>query len=304
MNSSLLIIGADTLLGKHVVRNATRSAGEASVFAYARAELPLDDLPNLIADLQSSRPDHIVLVHEMDDLPDPMSECADRANDQIVALLNLFAAAAHLGCRRISFAASHVGVGWQQMTPLGADSFLRSTLASDALPATLVPRLLLSMSRYYERQYSLSSFFYLYPHVFGDFPSTKPAASERLNRTVDAVLRARSNGEGQVTLSEPEGFKVDFAYAEDVARALLMHAESGRAGVAVHAGVRRLPFGDIARAIVQAARYTGTLAYSSAAPVREPILIVTDSDLYGEPPTDPEAALRTALVNRAEMFGH
>ncbi len=33
---------------------------------FSRKDLPLDDLPNLIVDLESARPAHIVVVHEID----------------------------------------------------------------------------------------------------------------------------------------------------------------------------------------------------------------------------------------------
>jgi nucleoside-diphosphate-sugar epimerase len=298
MNSSLLVIGTDTLLGKHIVRAAAEQAGDGSVFAFARKDLPLDDLPNLIVDLESSKPTHLVLVHETDMNIEPMFECADRAHDQLTAILNIYAAAAHLGCRRISIVASHVTLDWRDITALSAENFLRSTPSFNAPPATLVSRMMLTQNHYYLHQYRIETYFYIYPYIFGDYASQSADPSERLNLMVDAVVQARHNGEGRLALAESSNWEVDLAYAGDVARAVLSHAESGRTGVAVHPPGRPLTVGGFAQAVARAADYAGEIAHGTEQPLSGLRLSTTEAKASGNKPTDLDTGLRVALARR------
>lgn len=300
MNSSLLVIGSDTLLGKHIVRSSAEAAGDANVFAFARKDLPLEDLPNLIVDLEGTKPHHIVVVNEIDSGIEPMFECADRSHDQIAAILNIYAAGAQLGCKRVSVVASHLALGWRDVADLSAENLLSSAPSYDAPPATVVTRLMLTQNYYYSHQYGIATFFYIYPYLYGDFSSRTTDISERPNIVIDMVLRARSGGEKRLALGERDNWCLDFAYAEDVARAVLQHARTGRTGVGVHPDGRIVPFGRFARTVAKAAGYAGEIIHGTEEPSGEPRLSPSEADATCESPTELETGLRIALARRAE----
>jgi nucleoside-diphosphate-sugar epimerase len=300
MNSSLLVIGSDTLVGKHVVRASAEANRDSSVFAFARKDLPLDDLPNLIVDLESTKPAHIVVIHEIDTSVEPMFECADRGHDQMTAILNIYAAASHLGCQRVSVVASHLALGWRDVADLSAENLLASAPSYDAPPATLATRLMLTQNHYYRYQYGIATFFYIYPYLYGDFASRAAEMSERPNAVIDAVVRARSGGDKRLTLGETENWSLDFAYAGDVARAILHQAQTGRTGVGVHPGSRTVSFGQFAQSVAKAAGYAGEIIHGTEEPSGEPRLSPSEADAAGEPPTELDTGLRIALARRAE----
>ncbi len=232
-----------------------------------------------------------------------MFECADRSHDQMTAILNIYAAASHLGCQRVSVVASHLALGWRDVADLSAENLLASTPSYDAPPATLATRLMLTQNYYYRYQYGIATFFYIYPYLYGDFSSRTAEDSERPNAVIDAVVRARSGGEKRLALGEMANWSLDLAYAGDVARSVLQQAQAGRTGVGVHPGSRSAGFGQFAQAVAKAAGYAGEIIHGTEEPSGGPRLSPSEADATAEPPTDLDTGLRIALARRAKPSG-
>lgn len=257
--SSILLTGADCVLGRHILAELRGAYPEQEVFILSGAEHDLSDryaILNLFDSIRPSAVIHLASTLYRDDL---WFEVADRLNVDLLSLLALSEAAASVGCT------SFVTVAPARTYPLGAtvplveaDYMSGEPSRADA-PLAQVARTAVMLGESYRWQFGMVSTHIVHGLIFGELTE---AEDERnlpgdIIRTVSRAQRLR---EQTVTLDHEGAALMDVIYAGDLARSVIATTMVPKGGV-LNISTGEVSVRAFAQATARAIGYEGFLRF-------------------------------------------
>ena len=257
--SSILLTGADCVLGRHILAELRSACPDQEVFVLSGAEHDLSDRYAMLNLFDSIRPSAVVHLASTLDRNDLWFEVADRINVDLLSLLVLSEAAASVGCNSFTTVAPARTYPLGATVPLVEADYMSGEPSRMDAPLAQVARAAVVLGESYRWQFGMISTHIVHGLIFGELTEAEDEPNLPSD-IIKMVSRAKRLREQTVTVDYEGAALLDVIYAGDLARSVIATTMAPRGGV-VNISTGEVSVRAFAQAAARAIGYQGFLHF-------------------------------------------